>query len=97
MSMDEGRDNLFHQAEIYFSAMGELVDASELGPARDAHLELTVVLTRAEIAAMLPLLAAAETRAGEVGDPWADDQRQWWRVTQSRLKQALGEADEARH
>lgn len=83
-------DDPFTQAVTFFGAMGEqLFDASELPPVPDAHEEVAFVLTRAEIAAVLPLLRAAQHRAQVSSDPWSQDQQQWWALTRSRLERAF--------
>ena len=83
------------QAQAFYAAMGTpLVDASEvISQVPDAHQELTITLTRAEIMALLPLIATAQLHSEVDRDPWIDDQRQWWAITRSRLESALSATD----
>jgi hypothetical protein len=74
------------QARAFFEAMGQPID-EPIPEVPDAADEFNLILTRAEVSALLPLIATAQQRAEIDADPWIEEQKQWWAVTRARLNE----------
>jgi hypothetical protein len=78
-------DDFMTQARAFFEAMGQPID-EPMPEVPDAADEFNLILTRAEVSALLPLIATAQQRAEIDADPWIEEQKQWWAVTRARLE-----------